>query len=86
MLFGNKDVLDVNDFCSNYFSEGWDCSYRKCGRSYYGCKLIYPVECKLYINWSGKNRYFKGENGEFVSKGRSFSEMMKVVLYKVNCS
>lgn len=61
---GVSESLNVNDFCSRYFSEGWDCNYRKCGSSY-------PVECKLYIKWSNKNRYFKDEDGKFVCKSRN---------------
>ena len=86
MLFGSKESLNESDFCSRYFSVGWDCNYRKCGGRFYGCKILYPIECKLYIKWNSKNRYFKGENGEFLCKSRSFVEMIKVVLYKVNCS
>ena len=86
MLFENKESLTASDFCSRYFSVGWDCRYRKYGRSFFGCKIQYPIECKLYIKWNSKNRYYKCENGEFVSKNRSFVEMIKVTLYKINCS
>ena len=86
MLFGSKESLNASDFCSRYFSLGWDCNYRKCGRIFHGCKILYPIECELYMKWNSKNRYFKDKDGEFVCKSRSFVEMLKVTLYKINCS
>jgi len=29
MLFGIKNSLSASDFCSRYFSLGWDCNYKK---------------------------------------------------------
>ena len=86
MLFGSKESLNADDFCSRYFSLGWDCRCIKYGRSFFGCKIRYPIECKLYLRWNSKKRYFRSEDGEVVNKNRSFKEMLKVTLFKVNCS
>ena len=86
MLFGNKESLNADDFCSRYFSLGWDCRCIKYSRNLFGCKIRYPIECKLYLRWNSKKRYFRCEDGEAVNKNRSFKEMLKVRLYKVNCS
>ena len=68
MLFESKESLNEEDFCTRYFPPGWDCNYRKCGNIFHGCKILYPIECKLYINWNKKNRYFKDQDGKFVRK------------------
>ena len=39
MLFGSKESLNESDFCSRYFSVGWDCNYRKCGGLSWLCML-----------------------------------------------
>ena len=54
MLFGSKESLNAGDFCSRYFSLGWDCNYRKYGRIFHGCKILYPIECELYMKWNSK--------------------------------
>ena len=45
---------------------------------FFGCKIQYPIECKLYLRWNSKKRYFRCEDGEAINNNRSFEENVKL--------
>lgn len=86
-LFDNKTTLFRIDFCNAYFKEGWDqCykDYRIDDQHNYGVKLLYPVECRLYIKWMKTGHYKQGD-GTINTKSKSFVEMARFKVMKINC-
>ena len=88
-LFNDKTTLFSNDFsnCCKHFKEGWDQCYKdynSADEHNYGVKLLYPVRCRLYLEWMKVGHYRKGD-GTIASKPRSFVEKIRFKVNKINC-
>lgn len=80
-------TLFRNDFCSSFFKEGWDqcyADYRVDDEYNSGIRLLYPVECKLYLQWMRTGHFKKGD-GTMDTKSKSFVEMVCFTVKKRNC-
>jgi len=84
MLFGDKLVLNKDDFCTDYFSEGWYYNYRKIGGTRRGRRIVFPIRCRLHIVKDIDNRYTLNSKGKLVPKSKGFREMLRIRLGKEN--
>lgn len=85
VIFRHDVYCYLFDNNSKYFKEGWDQCYKdyRIGDSHnYGVKLLYPVQCRLYLNFMKAGHYKKGDS-IITCKARSFVEMVKFKIKNV---
>ena len=88
-LFKDKDKnnLHINDFDSNYFPYGWNQWYRRYGNSSYrGRTIVFPISIDCYLLWTRQKGYIKMTDGTVQPKPKTFTEMVRVHICKVNIS
>lgn len=91
-LFKDKDKnnLQLHDFDSNYFPYGWNQWYRRYGdsdsASYCGRAIAFPIRIECYSQWTRQTGFMKLTDGTVQPKPKTFTEMIRVHICKVNIS
>ena len=89
-LFRDNYSLHLADFnATNHFNEGWDQNVKLYKKRYSGVKIIFPIEIKLYIAWTGGGGHFlcnTNRGQHFQQKKRKPVEIMKLSIVKQNFS
>ena len=89
-LFKDKDTdnLQLHDFNTNYFPYGWEQWYRKYGSSdharYSGHTIVFPIRIDCKLEWTRQTGFMKMMDGTMQTKPKTFTEMIRIKVCKVN--